>query len=267
MFPSVCINGMFGKVFVIQTDDAGSRGNVFIWNHLVHVGRYTYTSTEQGKYFNVVEQLLEGLTCAGRLLVLDNAFSAISLLQITRNDWNIAIIATQSSNTKHLPYGHVSVHIFCLFFAFGRLTIFEQDSYNLTKHHCSFKLEVLICFCIFLLFFVLICFFFLAQLKFPKFVSLTKACLRNNRNFPNSTKLDQILKMFWKHEILLFLDSSYQSDHLLQILSQYLIQNSYVRLYSQSSLFVSQFSLISFVFMRLQTFQTALTLKRNMHLT
>lgn len=143
MFPSVCINGMFGKVFVIQTDDAGSRGNVFIWNHLVHVGRYTYTSTEQGKYFNVVEQLLEGLTYAGRLLVLDNAFSAISLLQITRNDWNTAIIATQSSNTKHLPYGHVSVHIFCLFFAFGRLTIFEQDSYNLTKHHCSFKLKSL----------------------------------------------------------------------------------------------------------------------------
>ena len=144
--------------FIIQTDDAGSRGNVFIWNHLVRVGSYTYTSAEQGKYFNVVEQLLEGLTCAGRLLVLDNAFSAISLLEITRNYWNTAIIANQSSNTKHLPYGHVSVHIFCVFFAFGRLTIFEQDSYNLTKHHCS---KVLICFCIFL-FFVLICFFFLA---------------------------------------------------------------------------------------------------------
>ena len=39
-----------------------------------------YTSREHGKYFNVVEQLLEGLTGAGRLLALDNAFSTTSLL-------------------------------------------------------------------------------------------------------------------------------------------------------------------------------------------
>ena len=119
---------MFVKVFVMQIGDTGSIGNVFIWNLLVHVGRYTYTSSEHGKYFNVVEQLLEGLTSVGRLLVLDNAFPTLSLWQIERDDWNTATIATQSSNTKHLSYGLVSAHKFFVFFAFERLTIVEQDS-------------------------------------------------------------------------------------------------------------------------------------------
>ena len=52
----------------MQIDNVGSKGKVFIWNHLVHVGRDTYTSTEFGKYFNVVERILEGLTGAGSLL-------------------------------------------------------------------------------------------------------------------------------------------------------------------------------------------------------
>ena len=44
----------------------GSNRKVDIWNHLVYVGKYTYTSAQNGKYFNTVEQLLDGLTGQGR---------------------------------------------------------------------------------------------------------------------------------------------------------------------------------------------------------
>ena len=46
MFSSVCINEMFGKIIVVQIGNTGSRGNIFISNHLVHLGRYMCTSTE-----------------------------------------------------------------------------------------------------------------------------------------------------------------------------------------------------------------------------
>ena len=166
------------------------------------------------------------------LISQDNAFSTISFLQNAWGDWNIAIITTQSGNTKHLLKDHVSIHIFFAFFTFDRLTIFGQGPYNLTKHHYSFELKVLICF--FLLhFFIFICSFFLPQLKFVKIVSLTKAFLGNNGSIPKWTKLDQILKKIWKQKILLFLNFSYQNYHLFQILSLYLIQNSYDHLYLQ----------------------------------
>ena len=73
--------------------------------------------------------------------------------------------------------------------------------------------------------------------------------------------------------MLLFLDFSYQSNHLTaqkmklpnpQITADLV---TFTEEIIESSLFHSQFSLISFVFVRLQIFQTALTLKRNMHIT
>ena len=73
----------------------GSNGKVFIWNHLVRVGKYPYTSTQNGKYFNIVEQLLDGLTGVGRLVALDNAFPTISLLRTAKTDWNRVIVATK----------------------------------------------------------------------------------------------------------------------------------------------------------------------------
>ena len=59
----------------------GLNGKVFIWNHLVHVGKYTNTLTQNGKYFDIVEHLLDGLTGVSQIVALDNAFIIISLLQ------------------------------------------------------------------------------------------------------------------------------------------------------------------------------------------
>ena len=58
----------------------GSNSKVFAWNHLVHVGKYTYTSTQNGKYFNIVEQLLDGLTGVGRLVALGTDWNTVQLL-------------------------------------------------------------------------------------------------------------------------------------------------------------------------------------------
>ena len=104
---------MYGKIFVMLIGNGGATGNVFISNYLVHVGRYTYISTEHGKDLNDVEQYLQGLTGTGHLLALYyNVFPTISFLQTAQDDLNTTIIAIQSGNTMHLPMGHASVSIF-----------------------------------------------------------------------------------------------------------------------------------------------------------
>ena len=86
----------------------GSNGKVFIWSNLLYVENYTYTLTQRGKYFNIFEQLFDGLTGAGRPVLLDNPFLTILLLQTAKTDWNTVILATKAGNMKHLPEKHVS---------------------------------------------------------------------------------------------------------------------------------------------------------------
>ena len=47
--------------------DMGELGGYYTFNHLVKVGKQTYTNTGFGKNYNTVEQLLEGLKNMGRL--------------------------------------------------------------------------------------------------------------------------------------------------------------------------------------------------------
>ena len=39
--------------------DKGEKGGFFVLNHLVRVGKYTYTDTARGKNLNVIEQLTQ----------------------------------------------------------------------------------------------------------------------------------------------------------------------------------------------------------------
>ena len=93
----------------------GSNGKVFIWNHLVYVGKYTYTSTQNGKYFNIVELLLDGLTGVGPLVALGNAFPTILFWRTAKTDWNTVNVATQAGNTKYLPEKHGSFQYIIIF--------------------------------------------------------------------------------------------------------------------------------------------------------
>ena len=93
----------------------GLNGKAFIWNNLVHVGKYTNTLTQNGKYFNIVEHLLDSLRGVSQIVALDNAFIIISLLQKGKTDRNTVIIATQAGNSKHLSEKHVSFQYIIIF--------------------------------------------------------------------------------------------------------------------------------------------------------
>ena len=73
----------------------------------MEVGKHTYTSAQNGKYFNINEELLDGLIRVGQLVPLDNAFPTIQLLQAAKRDGNITAVATQVVITKHFPEKHV----------------------------------------------------------------------------------------------------------------------------------------------------------------
>ena len=65
-------------------------------------GRKTYTSPSCGKIHNIVDQLLDPHKGNGKLLVIDNGFSTIQLLEDARQMWNTQVVATQRVKTAHL---------------------------------------------------------------------------------------------------------------------------------------------------------------------
>ena len=91
---------------LIKLATRGEMGGHFTYNHLTKAGIKTYTSTDNGKNYNTVEQLLEGLIGQGRLVIMDNGFPTIHLLKDAASLWNMRIIATQRGNTAHIPSRH-----------------------------------------------------------------------------------------------------------------------------------------------------------------
>ena len=77
-----------------------------IANHLVKVGRKTYPSTARSKTYNIVDQLLSSHKGNGKLVVLDNGFPTIKLLEDAKTSWNARVVATQKSKTAHFPSRH-----------------------------------------------------------------------------------------------------------------------------------------------------------------
>ena len=57
---------------IYKIGEKGQFGGYMITDHLVKVGKKTYTSLEKGKTYNIVEQLLGCHKGRGKLLVLDN---------------------------------------------------------------------------------------------------------------------------------------------------------------------------------------------------
>ena len=66
-----------------------------MYNHVVHVGKHTYKSTQNGKNYDVVEQLLDGLKNHGKQVVMDRGFPTIRLLSDAKEIWETRIICTQ----------------------------------------------------------------------------------------------------------------------------------------------------------------------------
>ena len=66
----------------------GQNGGYFVYNH-------TYKSTQNGKNYDVVEQLLDGLKNQGKQAVMDRGFLMIRLLSDAKEIWETRIICIQ----------------------------------------------------------------------------------------------------------------------------------------------------------------------------
>ena len=75
-------------------------------NHVVKVGKKTYKHPENGKNYDMVDQLTEGLKNRGRLVVMDSGFPTFKLMVDAKEQWNTRLISTQRGNTAHLPKSH-----------------------------------------------------------------------------------------------------------------------------------------------------------------
>ena len=93
---------------IYKLGERGQFGNYMITNHLVNVGKKTYTSTANGKTYNIVDQLMEQHKDQGKLLVLDNGFPTVKLMKDAKILWNTRVVATQRGKSAHFPANHLT---------------------------------------------------------------------------------------------------------------------------------------------------------------
>ena len=91
---------------VFKLGEQGKFGGYMITDHLVKVGRKTYTSTARGKIYNIVDQLLSSHKGNGKLVILGNGFPKIKLLEDVKTLWNTRVFAAQKGKTAHFPSRH-----------------------------------------------------------------------------------------------------------------------------------------------------------------
>ena len=63
--------------------------------HLVRVGKYTYSATERGKKLNVIEQLIEEYKHKGKCIVIDRGYPTVQLFDVAYTEWDTRIVSTQ----------------------------------------------------------------------------------------------------------------------------------------------------------------------------
>ena len=91
---------------ICKISDKGVHGGNFVGNHVVKVGRKTYKNTENGKNYDVVDQLLTDYKDRGRQVVMDSGFPTMKLMTDSKDLWSTRLIATQRGRTAHLPASH-----------------------------------------------------------------------------------------------------------------------------------------------------------------
>ena len=81
--------------------DKGEKGGFFVLDHLVRVGKYTYTDTARGKNLNVIEQLTQQYHNMGKCVVVDRGYPTIDLMRVARNEWGLQIDSTKGRYHTH----------------------------------------------------------------------------------------------------------------------------------------------------------------------
>ena len=95
---------------VCKISDKGQYGGYFVCNHVVKVGKKSYVHPQNGKNYDIVDQLTAGLKNSGRLVVMDSGFPTLKLMNDSWQLWRTQMIATQHGNTAHMPSNH-KVHL------------------------------------------------------------------------------------------------------------------------------------------------------------
>ena len=95
---------------VCKISDKGQYGGYFVCNHVVKVGRKSYVHPQNGKDYDIVDQLTAGLKNSGRLGVMDSGFPTLKLIKDSWQLWRTQMITTQRGNAAHMPSNH-KVHL------------------------------------------------------------------------------------------------------------------------------------------------------------
>ena len=90
---------------ICEISDKGLHGGYYVANHVVKVGKKSYKYPENGKNYDIVDQLLSSLKNGGRLVVMDSGFSTAHA-RCTKLLWKTRLISTQRVCTRYLPSNH-----------------------------------------------------------------------------------------------------------------------------------------------------------------
>ena len=66
--------------------EVGGKEGSFVSNHLVKVGKATYTDVSKGKTYNMVKLRLTDVIGQGKLVVLNSGFPTLCLLRDEKDD-------------------------------------------------------------------------------------------------------------------------------------------------------------------------------------
>ena len=80
---------------ICKISDKGLHGGYYVANHVVKVEKKSYKYPENGKNYDIVDQLLSGLKNGGRLVV--------KLMLDVKLLWKTRLISTQQGRTRHVP--------------------------------------------------------------------------------------------------------------------------------------------------------------------
>ena len=76
------------------------------FNHVVKTRKKSYVHPQNGKNYDIVDQLTAGLKHSGRLIVMASGFPTLKLLKDSWQLWRTQMIATQHGKTAHIPSNH-----------------------------------------------------------------------------------------------------------------------------------------------------------------
>ena len=90
---------------VSKLGDKREKDGTYISNGIVKCGNYTYSNTDNGKMYNIIDKQIgcSDIKGSGRTVVLDSAYVTILFFRDAATVWKIKVVGTIRKRLKHLP--------------------------------------------------------------------------------------------------------------------------------------------------------------------